>query len=110
MTKKAKSSPQTVDQAMKIAKGTQAPGQTKEQTKIIARGIQKGIEQYKKQEKAKARERDKAKKKESRQHSDEDVVEVLEPAKNAFGWLPWTLLVLSWLGFGGYFYLTQFAG
>ena len=31
------------DDAMKIARGTQKPGQTKEQTKLIAEGIQKGI-------------------------------------------------------------------
>ena len=49
----------TRDEAMKIARGTQRPGQTKEQTKLIAQGIQKGIEQYKKQMSGKARELDK---------------------------------------------------
>ena len=34
---------------MKIARSTQRPGQTKEQTKLIAQGIQKGIDQYKAQ-------------------------------------------------------------
>ena len=46
------------DEAMKIARGRQLPGQTKEQTRLIAQGIQKGIEQYKKQHKARVRERD----------------------------------------------------
>ena len=40
-------SPETKSDAMKNAKSTQRPGQTKEQTRFIAQGIQKGIEQYK---------------------------------------------------------------
>lgn len=40
-------SQETRDEAMKIARGTQRPGQTKEQTRLIAQGIQKGIDQYK---------------------------------------------------------------
>ncbi|MGD8311976.1 MAG: DUF2956 family protein [Gammaproteobacteria bacterium] len=36
----------THDEAMRIARGTQRPGQTKEQTKLDAQGIQKGILQY----------------------------------------------------------------
>ncbi|MES9999711.1 MAG: DUF2956 family protein, partial [Candidatus Thiodiazotropha lotti] len=42
-------SQETVTEAMQIARATQRPGQTKEQTKLIAMGIQKGIDQYKKQ-------------------------------------------------------------
>jgi len=38
---------------LKIARGTQRPAQTKEQTRLIAQGIQKGIELYKKQQKKK---------------------------------------------------------
>ena len=53
----------TIDSAMKIAKGTQKPHQTKEQTKLIAQGIQKGIAEYKKQQKNKAHELGKLKKK-----------------------------------------------
>jgi len=48
---------------MKIARGTQKPGQTKEQTKLISQGIKKGIDQYKKQQSARARELDKNSKK-----------------------------------------------
>ena len=50
-------------EAMKIARGTQRPGQKKEQTKLIAQGIEKGISEFRKREKAKARERDKHRKK-----------------------------------------------
>ena len=48
-SKKNNISEQTKDEALKIARGTQKPGQAKEQTKLIAQGIQKGIEQYKKE-------------------------------------------------------------
>lgn len=50
-------------EAMRIAKSTQVHGQDKEQTKLIAKGIEKGLALYKRQQKAKARERDKARKK-----------------------------------------------
>ena len=50
-SKKQTASPETRNEAMKIARGNQRPGQTKEQTRLIAQGIQKGIEQYKKQHK-----------------------------------------------------------
>jgi hypothetical protein len=50
------------EEALRMARATQKPGQTKEQTKLIAQGIAKGIEMYKKQQSAKARERDKARK------------------------------------------------
>ena len=46
--KKHQVSPETQEESMKMAKATQRPGQSKEQTKLIAQGIQKGIEQYKK--------------------------------------------------------------
>lgn len=39
-------------EALKIAKATQKPAQTKEQTKLIAQGIEKGIALYKKQQKS----------------------------------------------------------
>lgn len=55
-------SEQTQQQAMKVALATQKQGQTKEQTKLIAQGIEKGIALYKKQQKEKSRQADKAKK------------------------------------------------
>ena len=36
-------SQQTKDEALAVAKANQRPGQTKEQTKLIAAGIEKGI-------------------------------------------------------------------
>lgn len=91
-------SEQTKQESLAVARGTQKPGQTKEQTRLIAQGVQKGIEQYKKQQKAKMRERDKLSKKQV-------AAEVMPPAddisnvdRNAR--LPWILLVLSWLFFG----------
>ncbi|WOH37160.1 DUF2956 domain-containing protein [Thalassotalea fonticola] len=95
-------SPETVNSAAAIAKSTQKPGQTKEQTKLIAQGIQKGIEQYKKQQKAKARDADKAKKKQHKAKllksaSIEAAVEDVKPAT-----LPWLLLGISWLCFAAY--------
>jgi len=99
---------------MKIAKATQKPGQTKEQTKLISQGIEKGIALYKKQQKEKARQADKAKKKVQRakQTQQADVNESVETTdisssestKSAL--VPWVLLMVSWVGF--VVYLTQF--
>ncbi len=95
------------EDAWKIAKGTQRPGQTKEQTKLIAQGIKKGIDLYKKQQSAKERELDKQRKKQLKQR--EAVVEVAEKIETRVEykqhWLPWSLLLLSWIGFGVYFFM-----
>ena len=56
------------EEALRVANSIQVPGQTKEQTRQIAKGIEKGIALYKQQQKAKARERDRARKKGSNQH------------------------------------------
>ncbi|MGF1699313.1 DUF2956 domain-containing protein [Photobacterium makurazakiensis] len=101
-------SPETQAEAMKIAKATQKPGQTKEQTKLVAQGIQHGIELYKKQQKAKSRERDKLRKKQVKEKTQpqletsqqEEVNVVVAPPKTQ--WLPWGLLVISWIGFIAY--------
>ena len=50
------------EEALRVAKSIQMPGQSKEQTRLIAKGIEKGIALYKQQQSAKARERDKARK------------------------------------------------
>lgn len=86
------------EEAMKIARGTQKPGQSKEQTKLIAQGIQKGIEHYKKQQKTKARDLSKqlksvAKAKENAEHP--EAIEVVVVKQH---WLPWGLLAISWVG------------
>jgi hypothetical protein len=99
--KNTKPSPETRDEAMKIARGTQRPGQTKEQTRLITQGIQKGIDQYKRQQKAKARELDRHRRKTSRQkHPDPEDRQV--EIRYRQHWLPWLLLVLSWLAMALY--------
>ena len=92
------------DEAMRIARGTQRPGQAKEQTKLIAQGIQKGIEQYKKQQSAKARELDKKLKKVNQQLAPPEAreVEIQERVVYKQHWLPWVLLVLTWLAMVAY--------
>ena len=92
------------DEAKRIARGTQRPGQTKEQTKLIEQGIQKGIELYKKQQSAKARELDKKLKKVSQQTESPAVseIEVREKVIYKQHWLPWLLLVVSWLATAAY--------
>ena len=97
---------------MKIARGTQRPGQTKEQTKLIAQGIQKGIDQYKKQQNTKARELDRKLKKVvasdiSNKSSADNTTESVVVKSNKLLWLPWVLLpwlllLVSWLGFIAY--------
>lgn len=58
----ADSSSAIQEDALAIARSIQKPGQTKEQTRLIAQGVAKGIELYKRQQSAKARERDKSRK------------------------------------------------
>jgi len=100
-------SPETRDEAMKIARGTQRPGQTKEQTKLIAQGIQKGIDLYKKQQKAKSRELDRQRNNQSRKKSDQEA-DLQKPGRIRYRqhWLPWLLLVITWLAIT--FYLVFF--
>lgn len=106
-------SEQTKADALKIAKGTQKPGQTKEQTKLISQGIEKGIAEYKKQQKAKAREADKQRKQtlkaKQKQQAQITKPEAEQAAQsNRFSlYLPWGLLLLSWLGFAAYFSLVR---
>lgn len=107
-------SPETQNEAMKIAKATQKPGQSKEQTKLIAQGIEKGIALYKKQQKVKARDRDKERKKqikvknadEQSQQADREVV-VSHSDSTHTSSLPWVLLVLSWLGFAAFYFIAR---
>lgn len=92
-----KISKETQEQAMKVAKGTQRPNQSKEQTKLIAQGIEKGIAEYKKQQNKKSRERDKMRKVNLK--SKTDAPEIVEVDKHETNQLPWVLLVVSWVGF-----------
>jgi len=91
---------------MEIAKGTQRPGQTKEQTRLIAQGIQKGITQYKKQHKARSRELDKRRKTTQMETNSANEIEFQKRTVYQQNWLPWLLLALSWLGTGLYVYLA----
>ncbi|MEO9947084.1 DUF2956 domain-containing protein [Paraglaciecola sp.] len=97
---KNKVSPELEAQALKIAKSRQKQGQTKEQTKLIAQGIEKGIAEYKKQQNKRLRELDKQRKHTLKQvnQTPSDVTEeaIPEPKSNM---LPWVLLGASWLGF-----------
>ncbi|MGI2186286.1 DUF2956 domain-containing protein [Shewanella oncorhynchi] len=105
-------STETQQEALVAAKATQKPGQTKEQTKLIAQGIEKGIAEYKKLQKAKARERDKARKQQLRAKSRtindtdelEDSDELFESQRQftTATWIAITLLLLSWVGFAAY--------
>ncbi len=96
----------TVDEALAAAKKTQKPGQTKEQTRLIALGIQKGIADYKKSAKAKQRQTDKAQKKQKKQKLQDnqatETVSISPETKNKP--LPWVLLVSSWALFVLYLY------
>ena len=110
-SKKHLLSEKSKDDAMKIARGTQKPGQTKEQTKLIAQGIQKGIEIYKKKQSEKTRELDKKLNKasalrSSHETSTEQVVETVVVKGNKF---PWVLLVLSWICFVVYVVLVKYS-
>ena len=101
---KNKTSPQTIADAESAAKATQRPGQSKKETKLIAQGIQKGIEHYKKQHKAKARELDKRLRKVKAPAIAEDphqkeTTAIVAPRS----YLPWVLLAVSWVGFAFYY-------
>ena len=99
----------TQGEALRIARGTQRPGQTKEQTKLIAQGIQKGIEQYKKQQSAKARELDKKHKRSSQHVTHPDANEIMVQEKVVYKrhWLPWVLLMLTWLAIAAYLFTIR---
>ena len=103
---KNKVSPEVAVQGMKMAKSTQKVGQTKEQTKLIAQGIEKGIAEYKKQQGKKLREMDKQRKQKIKQRDNERLHTIEEaPKNNSIKSLPWVLLALSWLGFIAYIVL-----
>ena len=108
-SKKHSLSERSKDDAMKIARGTQKPGQTKEQTKLIAQGIKKGIEIYKKQQSEKARELDRKlnKASPSRASQETSAQQVVEPVVVKGYRLPWVLLVLSWICFLVYVVLVK---
>lgn len=99
-------------QAQKLANNHKIEGQSKEHTRLIAQGIQKGLEQYLREHSEKSRELDKQTKKLKKQQ--EHLNEEQNPADHvdaatdkersrAFNvWLPWGLLIISWVGFIGF--------
>ncbi len=105
--KQTEISQETQEEALQIAKKTQRPGQTKEQTRLIAQGIQKGITEYKKAAKSKQRQADKAKKRQQKVQpqveSSESAPATQKKPKNSAR-LAWTLLIISWLGFAAYLF------
>lgn len=111
-----KASPEVQSEAERTANATKRPGQTKEQTRIIRQGIEKGIAEYKKQQKAKARERDKQRKREQQQQQAERQAQAKVVSTDQAGrsqgavWLPWALLATSWIGFGVYLWLSRGLG
>ena len=107
--KRVEISDETVAEAMRLARATQVPGQSKEQTQLIANGIQKGIAEYKRSQKAKQRAADRAKKQLLRQNSrvtespasmEETADEPVVQPSRLLRWLPWGLLALTWCGIG----------
>ncbi|ALO34234.1 hypothetical protein CMT41_05440 [Colwellia sp. MT41] len=104
-----KVSKETQEQALKVATGRQKKGQSKEQTKLIAQGIEKGISEYKKLQSKKSRERDKDRKQQvkQKQRAAEELAGVDKLSDvNSTNKLPWLLLGLSWLGFISYLLLS----
>lgn len=95
------------DEALIFAKKTQKQGQTKEQTRLIALGIQKGIAEYKKSAKSKMRQADKAKKKSQKIKNEAQGEINLNSEKQKQSKLPWFLLGISWIGFIAYFFLSN---
>ncbi len=100
-----KVSKQARAEALKIARGIQRPGQKKEQTKLIAQGIEKGIAEFRKREKTKARERNKLRKKALKDpkptQPQAEQKQGIQTKKSALrsAWVPWLLLVASWAYF-----------
>ena len=109
-------SPKTQKEALSISKGIQKPGQTKEQTKLIAQGIEKGIALYKKQQNILHRQEDKKRKKQDKRKqtqkeiqdfSDPSTKTNIQPTRSRFPFLPWGLLFISWIGFCVYLYAAR---
>ncbi|NQZ23302.1 MAG: DUF2956 domain-containing protein [Colwellia sp.] len=108
---KPKHSQEIQTEALKTAKSIQKPNQTKDQTKLIAQGIEKGIAEYKKQQSKKSRERDKAKKSllKEKNNLENEIINNAEKTSSESKiapLLPWILLGLSWAVF--FFYNQYF--
>lgn len=106
-----KNSQEVQTEAIKVAKSIQKPKQTKEQTKLIAQGIEKGIAEYKKQQSKKSRERDKAKKSllknKSTQNNEHTDTSAEKNNLKSITFMPLLLLCASWIGFIIYLILNK---
>ena len=107
--RKIEVSAEVVAESLRLARANQVPGQSKEQTQLIAQGIQKGIAEYKRAQKARQRLAEKAKKQLRRQTETittdkiddepaEPLIAIPNPSRSLITWLPWALLVLTWGG------------
>ena len=103
MSKQQKISIESKSQGDDMPTAMQKPGQKKAQAKLITIGIEKGIAEYKKQHKAKMREQDKLRKRKvkAQLRATPECEPVSAPASHR-SWLPWILLLGSWLTFAGY--------
>lgn len=100
-------------EALKIANSQHIEGQTREQTRLIAAGIQRGMEQFLRQQSEKARELDKRVKKVkrlaegSKQADTSAAVGTVVKDRQPLTILPWALLILSWIFFTAYLWLSS---
>jgi len=93
--------------AARIANSIQVEGQTREQQRLIATGIQRGMEVYLRQQAERSRELDKRAKKirqaikaQSTASDSETNIETDSVSGiNVIALLPWGLLLLSWIFF-----------
>ena len=98
------------DEALNIAQGIKQGNQTKTQTKLVAQGIGKGIELYKKQQNKKQRDIDKNRKRELKSKANvesNNVDKTNQSQKKTLvsqANIAWGLLLLSWLFFAVYFF------
>lgn len=96
-------------EALKIANSQHVEGQTKEQTRLIAKGIQKGIEQFLRQQNEKVRDLDRRTKKVQQLLNTQgpETATITDDGnaakKSPFTiYLPWILLGCSWIIFLAY--------
>lgn len=93
-------------EAVKIANSQHVEGQTKEQTRLIAKGIQKGIEQFLRQQNEKVRDLDRRTKKVQQllNSQGQETATIIDDGNTAttspfLVYLPWILLGCSWIIF-----------
>ncbi len=100
---KSKVSVEIRNESAEITQQVVKPGMAKQQRKEVQKAIEAGIALYKKQHSSKQRDYNKQGKKAlaSLQQQNSQTTKEVEPlaSKIINSWLPWGLLVLSWIGF-----------